>query len=116
MIGRGRLDGEDWTGKIGRRRLGGEDWTARTGRYGRTRKYGKMFQAPRKRGCLEHFYREDVAGLFLAAVCCGAVTLLAALVLLVAACTLRRVAALLLAIVFLIAISTALCGCLLSIL
>ena len=102
---------------IGRGRLDGEDWTARTGRYGPTRKYGKSVPGtPKKRGCLEHFYREDVAGLFLAAVCCGAVTLLAALVLLVAACTLCRVAALLLAIVFLIAISTALCGCLLSIL
>lgn len=108
--------------KTGRRGLDGEDRAVRTGRYGpggmdRRENMEKVFQAPRKkRGCLEHFYREDVAGLFLAAVCCGAVTLLAALVLLVAACTLRRVAALLLAIVFLIAISTALCGCLLSIL
>ena len=54
---------------------------------------------------------ENVAGLFLAAVCCGAVALLAALVSLVAACTLGRVAALLL-----IAISAALGGCLLSLL
>lgn len=52
--------------------------------------------------------------LFLAAVCCGAVTLLAALVSLVAACALGRVAALLLAaVVLLIAISAALGGCLL---
>ncbi len=59
----------------------------------------------------------NVAGLFLAAVCCGAVALLAALISLVAVCTLCRVTALLLAaVVLLIAISAALGGCLLSLL
>lgn len=76
-----------------------------------------MFQVDSFLGHLEHFFRENVAGLFLAAVCCGAVALLAALVSLVAARAFCRVAALLLAaVVLLIAISAALGGCLLSLL